>query len=139
MGNCPDQLQRNGGGAVLVVDDDASMRSLIQRTLVAAGYVVWTAGGVPDARLLLPTIGPRLDIAIVDAVMPGGVGPELAADIHHECPRARLIYISSYEPAKLRAHGLDVDAAEFLHKPFAPAQLIDALTGSRPSGEGRRA
>ena len=70
------KTQPDSATTVLVVDDDAMMRSLIRRTLVAAGY--------------------------------GGLGPELVADVITVRPHTRVAYISSYEVAKLRAHGVDL-------------------------------
>jgi two-component system, cell cycle sensor histidine kinase and response regulator CckA len=119
---------------VLVVDDDAMMRNLIRRTLAAAGYAVWTAASVPEARQLLPTIELRLDIILADVVMPGGLGPELGHTIDSH---ARVAYISNYSEAKLRAHGVDLRGAPFLPKPFMPAELLAFLAKLVPSARSR--
>jgi two-component system, cell cycle sensor histidine kinase and response regulator CckA len=112
---------------VLVVDDDAMMRNLIRRTLAAAGYEVWVAASVPEARQLLPAIEHHLGVILADVVMPGGLGPELAADVLTFRPHTRVAYISSYSEAKLRTHGVDLHGAPFLAKPFMPAQLLAFL------------
>jgi two-component system cell cycle sensor histidine kinase/response regulator CckA len=109
---------------VLVVDDDAMMRNLIRRTLAAAGYAVWTAASVPEARQLLPTIELRLDIILADVVMPGGLGPELGLTTD---PHTRVAYISNYSETKLRTHGVDLLGAPLLPKPFMPAELLAFL------------
>jgi two-component system, cell cycle sensor histidine kinase and response regulator CckA len=109
---------------VLVVDDDAMMRNLIRRTLAAAGYAVWTADSVLEARQLLPTIEHRLDIILADVVMPGGLGPELGLTID---THTRVAYISNYPEAKLRTHGVDLQGAPLLPKPFTPAELLAFL------------
>jgi two-component system cell cycle sensor histidine kinase/response regulator CckA len=120
---------------ILVVDDDAMMRNLIRRTLAAAGYAVWTAASVPEARQLLPTIELRLDIILADVVMPGGLGPELGLTID---PHTRVAYISNYPEAKLRTHGVDLLGAPLLPKPFMPAELLSFLAKLVPPTRGRR-
>lgn len=112
---------------VLVVDDDAMTRRLIQRILAEAGYTVYAAGSVPDARRLLPSIEHHLDLVLADVVMPGGLGPELVADLRIACPTARVAYISSYTAEKLKAHGVQLNGAELLQKPFMPAQLLERV------------
>jgi two-component system cell cycle sensor histidine kinase/response regulator CckA len=120
---------------VLVVDDDAMMRNLIRRTLAAAGYAVWTAASVSEARQLLPTIEHRLDIILADVVMPGGLGPELGPTID---PHTRVAYISNYSEAKLRTHGVDLLGAPYLSKPFMPAELLAFLAKLVPPARGPR-
>jgi two-component system, cell cycle sensor histidine kinase and response regulator CckA len=126
----------SGSVAVLVVEDDAMMRLLVRRTLAAAGYAVWTAASVPEARLLLPSIQDRLSLVLADVVMPGGLGPELAADVLAADLRARVAYMSIYPQAKLKAHGVDLQGAKLLTKPFMPAELltfVGDLVGKGPS------
>jgi CheY-like chemotaxis protein len=125
----PDGAPHGPFTTVLVVDDDAMMRNLIRRTLASAGYGVWTAASVPEARQLLPTIEHRLDVILADVVMPGGLGPELAPDSLTFRPHTRVAYISSYSAEKLRTHGVDLHGAPFLTKPFMPAQLLAFLAG----------
>ena len=110
--------------SVLVVDDDGLMRTLIRRTLVAAGYQVWTAASVAEARRLLPTLEDQLDLVLTDVVMPGGLGPDVAAGIGPSHRSPRVAYMSSYSDTKLRAHGIDLGGAPFLPKPFMPATLL---------------
>lgn len=119
---------------VLVVEDDAMMRLLILRTLTAAGYEVWTAASVPEARLLLPSIQDRLNLVLADVVMPGGLGPELAGDVLAAHMSARVAYMSIYSQAKLKAHGVDLQGAELLPKPFMPAELLAFVGAQLPGG-----
>jgi two-component system, cell cycle sensor histidine kinase and response regulator CckA len=116
-----------GAATILVVDDDALMRTLIRRTLTAAGYSVFTAPGVPEARLLLPSIERSLDVLLADVVMPGGLGPELVGTILSVGRDTRVVYMSSYPVDKLKAHGVELGGAGFLQKPFMPNQLVDRI------------
>jgi two-component system, cell cycle sensor histidine kinase and response regulator CckA len=118
---------RRAPASVLVVDDDQMMRTLVARTLTGAGYKVWTAASAGQARQLLPQLDRRLDILLTDVAMPGGLGPEVVAEVRVAYPHARLVYMSSYSPERLKSHGVDLRGAGFLAKPFMPAELLSFL------------
>ena len=61
---------------ILVVDDDGLTLTLVERTLRAGGYRVWTAGGAPEARRLLQELAGAVDLVLTDIAMPGGLGTE---------------------------------------------------------------
>jgi DNA-binding response OmpR family regulator len=106
------------------------MCSLVARTLTGAGYTVWTAANAGQARRLLAQLDRRLDILLTDVAMPGGLGPEVVEEVRLAHPHARLVYMSSYSPEKLRGHGVDLAGATFLSKPFMPADLLAFLRGA---------
>jgi two-component system cell cycle sensor histidine kinase/response regulator CckA len=106
------------------------MCALVARTLTGAGYTVWTAANAGQARRLLAQLDRRLDILLTDVAMPGGLGPEVAEEVRMAYPHARLVYMSAYSPEKLRGHGVDLQGAHFLAKPFEPAELLAFLRGA---------
>lgn len=110
--------------SVLVVDDDSMMRTLVVRTLKGDGYRVWSAGGAAEARTVLAGLNGPLDLVLTDVAMPGGMGPELAAEIRRAHPRVRVLYMSSYTREDLRGHGIDLTQGTLLAKPFMPADLL---------------
>lgn len=112
---------------VLVVDDDAMMRTLVGRTLRADGFQVWTASGAPEARQVLARLTGPLDLILTDVAMPGGMGPQLAAEVRRAHPRVRLLYLSSYSRKDLLGHGIDLGQDDLLAKPFMPAELIERV------------
>jgi DNA-binding response OmpR family regulator len=65
--------------------------------------------------------------------MPGGLGSELAAQIHTTQRWVRVLFMSSYSPEHLQKHGVEVPQSQLLQKPFVAAQLMnrirDALSG----------
>ena len=109
---------------ILVVDDDAMMRTLVGRTLRSEGFRVWTASGAPEARQVLGRLPGALDLVLSDVAMPGGMGPQLAAEVRREHPNVRLLYMSSYSRKDLLGHGIDLGKDDLLAKPFMPAELI---------------
>jgi two-component system cell cycle sensor histidine kinase/response regulator CckA len=112
---------------VLVVDDDMMMRTLVGRTLATDGFQVWTAANAPDARQVLSRLDSPLDLLLTDVAMPGGMGPQLAAEVRREHGRARVLYMSSYSRKDLSGHGVDLGTDDLLAKPFMPAQLLERV------------
>ena len=62
--------------------------------------------------------------------MPGGMGPQLAAEIRKAHPAVRLLYMSSYSRKDLLGHGIDRGKEELLAKPFMPAELVARVQAS---------
>ena len=118
---------------IIVVDDDPLMLTLVERTLRAEGYRVWTALHAAEARKVLAELAGAVDLVLTDIAMPGGLGSELAAGIRSSQRWVRVLYMSSYSPEDLRGRGIDVPKAQLLMKPFMPAQLLsrihEALSG----------
>jgi CheY-like chemotaxis protein len=90
-----------------------------------AGYVVTTAP-CGEAALDLWT-GPEdpFDLLLTDVVMPGMSGGELAQRIRNQRPTVRVLYMSGYADDAIVRHGVSVDEASFIQKPYT----LDALTG----------
>jgi two-component system cell cycle sensor histidine kinase/response regulator CckA len=128
MTACPPKRTRPDGEiTVLVVDDDAMMRTLVGRTLRAEGFQVWTASGAPEACQVLGRLTSPLDLILTDVAMPGGMGPQLAGEARRAHPRVRLLYMSSYSRKDLLGHGIDLGQDDLLAKPFMPAQLVERV------------
>jgi CheY-like chemotaxis protein len=117
---------------ILVVDDDRLMLALVRRVRATVWYLVWTAASADEARRLLPSIEDQLDLLLTDVVMPGDLGPEVAAIARRGSGRIRVAYMSSYSEAKLREHGIDLGGAPFLAKPFTPEALLAFVAESLP-------
>lgn len=115
---------------ILVVDDDAMMRTLVGRTLRNEGFQVWTASGTLEARHVLGRIPGALDLILTDVAMPGGMGPQLAAEVRQAHPAVRLLYMSNYSRKDLLGHGIDLGKEDLLARPFMPAELLARVTAS---------
>ena len=109
---------------ILVVDDDAMMRTLVGRTLRTEGFQVWTASGAVEAGQVLGRIPGALHLILTDVAMPGGMGPQLAVEVRKAHPHVRLLYMSSYSRKDLLGHGIDLGREDLLAKPFMPAELV---------------
>lgn len=110
---------------ILVVEDDAPVRDLLVRVLQDAGYLVVAApNGL--AALDLGAQQSELDLLITDLVMRGMNGIELASKLTETRPGLPVIITSSYTPGQLGHQGFAFDA-EFVEKPWAPAEMVERV------------
>lgn len=121
---------------VLVVDDEADVRSVVSRALRADGHVVTTAENLESARE-----GARggVDLIVLDLRLPDGVGLELCRELRARGATIPILILTASSQVALRVQGLDAGADDFLAKPFAVAELrarVRALgrRGSLPRG-----
>jgi two-component system phosphate regulon response regulator OmpR len=77
--------------------------------------------------VLTTLAGERPQLAIVDIVLPGRNGVELARQIREEFPDQRVLYMSAYPRGVLAREGLEEGAETFLAKPFTPEQLLQRV------------
>lgn len=112
---------------ILVVDDDPITLTLVERTLRAGGYRVWTAGGAPEAKRLLHDLAGAVDLVLTDVAMPGGLGTDLARQIGSSQRWVRVLLMTSYSREDLESQGLEIPEPHLLQKPFAPAQLLGRI------------
>jgi len=110
---------------LLVVDDDQRLRSLLQRYLSANGFRVTAAGDAAEARTLIRSIA--FDGLILDVMMPGENGLDLAADLRAQSDVPILMLTARGEPED-RITGLERGADDYLGKPFEPRELMLRLT-----------
>jgi DNA-binding NtrC family response regulator len=114
-----------GMGLVLVVEDEAAIRSAIKRTLTNVGYSVLEASDGVAAQALMLQHGTGVSLLISDSVLPQGSGPELAVWARATCPNAAFLLISGRQRAgEVEASSV---GAHFLAKPFYPAELLAAV------------
>lgn len=124
---------------VLIADDEADVRTLLQRTLELAGHEVRVARDGNQALAALRE-GP-VDVAVVDIYMPGKDGIETIMDIRRRHPDTKIIAITGSEPTtgKAMLHmARKLGAHLALAKPFTLEELLAAMLqvlGSSPALE----
>src|SRR5947209_14945694 len=111
---------------LLVVDDDRRIRNLLSRFLLAEGYRVTTAETADDARAKLA--GLRFDLLILDVMMPGETGFELARDLRASSS-VPIIMLTARDEARSRIEGLTIGADDYVSKPFEPKELSLRIAG----------
>jgi two-component system phosphate regulon response regulator OmpR len=105
---------------LLLVDDDRRIRDLLSRFLCSEGYRVTTALSANDARAKLN--GLHFDLLILDVMMPGETGFELARFIR-KTSSVPIIMLTARHEAEARIEGLQIGADDYVAKPFEPREL----------------
>ena len=117
---------------VLVVDDFAAICDLIAWHLSAIGYRVLTASEPAEVqRIVRSRTGAEIDLLLTDVQMPKLRGDKLAAWFCHECPQARVLFMSAN---RLSLSGLP--GVNFLEKPFSLEALNAAVRQALASAPG---
>ncbi len=128
----PAQPIRGGeSGTVLVVEDEALVRTMTTRLLERAGFQVTAVADASEALARLSGMPAPPDVLVSDMVMPATSGLELAEQVIARYPRVGVVLLSGYTPETFdidRVHRL---GAEFVAKPVSSAQLVDAVRAAR--------
>lgn len=111
---------------VLIVEDNASMRTLLTSLLGTQGYVVVGAqengDGILEAiRKLAPTT------ICLDYQLPGRNGLEILKEINSTFPEIDVVFMTGSEDADIEKRAADAGASGFLRKPFGQKQVLDEL------------
>ena len=117
-----------GSERILLVEDDVSVRALLEKMLADLGYAVTSAGSGPEVFTLLAEQGALdVDLVVTDVVMPGMSGRELGERLVSLRPGLKVLYISGYtEDVAVRGRPEGSDAA-FLEKPFTLRELATKI------------
>ena len=113
--------RRRGRTPVLVVDDDPHALRKAREALAAAGYAPAATAEPGNISRLLETKRPAL--AVLDLVLPGTDGIELMRTLPglSDLP---VIFVSAYGEGDTVARALEAGAADYIVKPFSPAELV---------------
>jgi two-component system phosphate regulon response regulator OmpR len=105
---------------LLVVDDDRRLRDLLSRYLQREGYRVTTAKNAADARIKLD--GLTFDLLILDVMMPGETGFELAKSVR-KASQVPILMLTARAETEHRINGLEIGADDYMAKPFEAREL----------------
>ena len=119
---------------LLIIEDDASLREIMQRALLAEGYVVETAPTFLDACDRIA--GYSYDCILLDIMLPDGNGLKLLEHIKGSGKEERVIIISARDSLDDKITGLDLGADDYLAKPFYMAELSARIKSVMRRGSG---
>jgi len=123
----PEPARLGGTERVLVIEDDAQVRSVTVRALEGAGYRVLVARGPEEALELAARERDRIDLVVADVVMPGMSGWAVVDQLKLRIPRLRSLHVSGYPQDRIaRAGSLDL-GIHFLPKPFTSSALLERV------------
>jgi DNA-binding response OmpR family regulator len=107
--------------ALLLVDDDPTLLSVLSRRMAREGYEVVSASSGPQALRLLEQRWPAL--LIIDLMMPGMDGFELAARVKRIADLP-IIVLSAVDASEAKVRALESYAEDYVTKPFDPDELV---------------
>jgi two-component system phosphate regulon response regulator OmpR len=111
----------SGNAHILVVDDEAEVRDLLQEYLIKQDFAVSTAASVSEARAVLAAR--QVDLVVLDLRMPGEDGLSLARDLHGRGDIGVVMLTASGDTMD-RVVGLEIGADDYVGKPFDPRELL---------------
>ena len=114
----------SGNGYVLIVDDDASVRSMVAEYLAEHGYTVSEANGGAAMRTEIERNLP--DVVLLDVRMPGEDGLTLARFLRERYD-VGIIMVTGAGEVIDRVVGLEIGADDYVTKPFDPRELLARL------------
>lgn len=115
------------GQTILVVEDEAPLRTMVVRVLRKLGYQTLQAAGGRAALELVERHEGTIDLLLTDVIMPGMGGMELGNAMRVRLPGIKVVYMSGYADEAIRWEGADQGKIRLLAKPFAPQALSRML------------
>lgn len=109
---------------VLVVEDEAGVRSFAAQVLSQAGYQVLQAANGEEALAVASELGARISVLLTDVVMPGINGRVLSERLRALQPDLAVLYMSGYTEDMVLRAGVVADSSNFIQKPFTPESLL---------------
>src|SRR5438874_2381388 len=125
--------------SILIVDDEANIRSSLKGALAREGYAVDDAPTVAAARALLRE---AYDVVLLDVWFPGESGLDLLAEIRESAPATVVILMSGHADVETAVRATRMGAWDFLEKPLSLERLLvlleNALATRALATENRR-
>jgi CheY-like chemotaxis protein len=112
-----------GTETVLVVDDEAPLRQLLETSLGRKGYTVTTAADGLEAIDLLGRGDRKFDVVLLDLNMPGATGVEVLKVLKATQPTAKVLVLTGHLTPESRAEFEQLGQHDFIRKPYT----LDAL------------
>jgi two-component system, cell cycle sensor histidine kinase and response regulator CckA len=114
--------------SILVVDDQPTVRRMAHRLLSEWGFRVFEAESGEEAMEVLETAKARIQLVIVDVVMPLTDGVQVTSRIQDRWPGQRILYMSAHPAEVLARYGLAELDVPFLAKPFTRDELLNKVS-----------
>ena len=126
-------ILQKGTGTILLVEDEAPLRTLAAESLKRLGYTVLQAGNGLEALAVADQHPGKIDIVLTDVVMPRMGGPELVEKLRARRPGLAVIFMSGYTDAAALENARIGSGAMLLNKPFSAGTLSQKLQEAQQS------
>ena len=108
---------------ILAIEDDWTVRTVLEHTLRSAGYDIDLVPGISDARELLAE--GHYDLVLLDLNLPDGSGLDLLRDIRKDLGAGvPVLVLSGLRQEEVVVRGLELGADDYVTKPFSPPELL---------------
>ncbi|MDD9890636.1 MAG: phosphate regulon transcriptional regulator PhoB [Gammaproteobacteria bacterium] len=123
---------------ILVVDDEPAIRDMVGVSLELAGFNFLTASNARDAHAAIIDNCP--DLVLLDWMLPGGSGIELARRLRREDVTANIpiIMLTAKTTEDNKVQGLDEGVDDYVTKPFSPRELVARINSVLRRVKGKR-
>ncbi len=128
-----DARARTDARVVLVVDDEARIREVVQYALEREGFRVHAAGDAREARFLLTQR--TFDLIVLDVMLPDGDGLELCRELRQRL-KTPVLFLSARSDEIDRILGLELGGDDYVAKPFSPRELVARVKAVLRRSEG---
>ena len=115
------------GETVLLVEDEDTVRRMTKLVLEREGYAVLEAADGRDAVAVAERHAGPIHLLMTDMMMPYLSGREVADRLRGEGKVSRVLFMSGYTEDVLMLQGVESEAADFLHKPFDLAAMLQKV------------
>jgi CheY-like chemotaxis protein len=115
---------KGGNETVLVAEDDAPIRTLLSIVLESFGYSVISAVDGEDAVEKFMENRDKIQLVILDMIMPKKNGKEVSEAIRKANPGTKILFESGYTTDIIKTSELTEAEIDFIHKPFPPRDLL---------------
>jgi len=106
---------------VLLIEDDARIREIVERGLGSRGFVVTSAEDGPTGLDLAQKL--EVDVVLLDLMLPGLSGLEVLEGIRLAKPRLPVVALTALDDTRSKVAGLDAGADDYITKPFSLEEL----------------
>ena len=118
---------RGGGETILMAEDDEMIRELAGRILKGAGYTVITAFDGNDAVRVFEQNRARIDMVLLDVMMPGRDGRAVRDYILSRNPDMPVLFASGYADDTIHESFLNEEDVDLIQKPYKRDQLLSEI------------
>ncbi len=109
---------------VLICEDETAIRSFVVVNLKRAGYTVIEAGSGEEALQKFEQCGGRIDLALLDVMLPGIDGFAVCGELRRKNPDMGIIMLTARTQETEKVQGFRLGADDYVTKPFSPSELM---------------
>lgn len=120
---------------MLIVEDDAAVRRMLERSLAKEGFEVRAAADGAAALALAERSAP--DLVVLDVTMPGLGGIDVCRRLRGSGLQSGVLMLTARDAVEDRVRGLDAGADDYVVKPFAIEEVVARLRALMRRGEDR--